>query len=118
LKPTPVSQSELKPNGTGIPTRFNGFPIAATAADTELIRRTPWPVWALQPDQPAAGGEDVWGAGGDGDADGNVGGTAGNQRRLKPTPTTASAFQCTEAHNLILSVLCARHPTPASAASR
>ncbi|MCL4872427.1 MAG: hypothetical protein KJ063_25990, partial [Anaerolineae bacterium] len=39
LKPTPATKSALKPTGTGIPTRFNGFPIAATAAVTELIRR-------------------------------------------------------------------------------
>ncbi|MCL4835591.1 MAG: hypothetical protein KJZ86_24340, partial [Caldilineaceae bacterium] len=39
LKPTAAMQSALKRTGAGIPTRFNGFPIAATAADTELIRR-------------------------------------------------------------------------------
>jgi hypothetical protein len=35
LKPTPATKSTLKPTGTGIPTRFIGFPVA----DTELIRR-------------------------------------------------------------------------------
>ncbi|HRJ44003.1 MAG TPA: hypothetical protein PL105_19090 [Caldilineaceae bacterium] len=44
----------MKPTGTDIPTRFSGFPIAATAADTEWIRRADWPVSALRPDQPVA----------------------------------------------------------------
>lgn len=69
LKPTPATKSALKRTGAGIPTRFNGFLVA----DAELIRRADWPVWVLRLDQPAAGGEDLWRAGGGGGAVGGVG---------------------------------------------
>jgi hypothetical protein len=65
------------------PTHFNGFPVPV--ADTELIRRTPWPVWDLRPDQPRTGGEDLRRAGGDCGAVGDVGGTTHEQRRM-PNP--------------------------------
>jgi len=46
------------------------------------MRRTPWPVWDLRPDQPRNRGENLRlrGAGGDGGAVGDVGGVPHDQR--------------------------------------
>ena len=74
LKPTPATKSALKPTGTGIPTRFHGFAVAV--ADTELIR------WTDVLEGLVARWE-------------TIGGTATNQRRLKPTPATKSALKPT-----------------------
>ena len=49
------------------------------------MRRTPWPVWDLRPDQPRNRGEDLRCAGGDIGAVGSVGGTTHDQRR-RPNP--------------------------------
>ena len=59
--------------------------ISVPAADTEWIRRTPWTVWTLRPDQPRNRGEDLRRAGGDGGAVGDVDGVTHEQRRM-PTP--------------------------------
>jgi hypothetical protein len=61
------------------PTRFNG--ISVPDADTEWIRRSPWPVWDLRPDQPH-NWEDLRCAGEDGGAVGGVDGATHEQRRM------------------------------------